>query len=776
MLASGAADAIVRAEQWRAPDSEGMKSMNRIALLAATSLLSAATVCAAETTPTGQSAIEQAFDASIHPNDLRDWLKVLASEPNHVGSPHDKLNAEWILAKFKSFGWDAHIETFDVLYPTPVSESLELLGPKPFKATLQEKPIPGDSSATAKDKALPAYLAFQGDGDVTAPLVYVNYGMKDDYDQLEKLGVSVKGKIVIARYGSGWRGLKPKLAYEHGAVGCIIYSDPHDDGYSVEASYPNGPMRPPQGIQRGSVEDSAFYEGDPLTPGIGATKDAKRIAMSDAPVILKIPALPISYADARPFLESLGGRAVPGSWRGALPITYRVGPSTAMVHLAVKSDWSLKPIYDVIATMKGSAYPDQWVVRGNHHDGWVFGATDPLSGQVALLSEAKAIGELAASGWRPKRTIVYASWDAEEPGLFGSTEWAETHAEELKKKTVLYINSDSNARGILSTEGSQDFEHLLDGVAADMTDPETGVTVGQRYRAGVRTDALETTRDKDHAKAIAKIAADPARDLPIDAIGSGSDYATFVHHLGIPVLSIEYGGEGTAGGVYHSRYDTFEHHSRFVDPGFVYDVLLAKTIGRVVLRVADADLPVQRAGDFADRVSLYLTEVKKLATDRREEAELQAGLLRDHVFALAADPTKSSGTPTALLAVPSFDFSAMETAVTRLKASAKAYDDALAKSGAGLSPDRLAHLQALMQDIDQTLAPDVGLPGRPWFKNLISAPGTLTGYGAKSLPAIREGIKQQRWPEVTSYIKITADALNADSDRLDHAAAVLNGA
>jgi N-acetylated-alpha-linked acidic dipeptidase len=749
--------------------------MNRIALLAATSLLSAGAVYAADNAPMEQPAIEKSLDASIKPDDLRDWLKVLASQPNHVGSPHDKFNAEWILAKFKSWGWDAHIETFDVLYPTPVSESLELLGKKPFKATLQEKPIPGDSSATAKDKALPAYLAFQGDGDVTAPLVYINYGMKDDYDALEKLGVSVKGKIVIARYGSGWRGLKPKLAYEHGAVGCIIYSDPHDDGYAEEAGYPKGPMRPPQGIQRGSVEDSSFYEGDPLTPGVGATKDAKRIAMSDAPVILKIPALPISYADARVFLEALGGQAVPGSWRGALPMTYRVGPSTEMVHLKVKSEWSLKPIYDVIAMMKGSTYPDQWVIRGNHHDGWVFGASDPLSGQTALLSEAKAIGELAAKGWRPKRTIVYASWDAEEPGLFGSTEWAETHADELKKKAVLYINTDGNARGILSAEGNQDFEHLLDGVTADLTDPETGVSVGQRYRAGVRKDALETTRDKDHAKAMAKIAADATRDAPIDAIGSGSDYATFVHHLGIPVLSLEYGGEGTAGGVYHSRYDTFEHHSRFVDPGFVYDALLAKTVGRIVLRVADADLPLQRAGDLADRVSLYVTEVKKLAGDRREEAEMQAALLHDRVFTLTADPTKSSGTPTALLPVPSFDFAVLEAAATRLKASAEAYDDAIATNGADLPADRVAKLQGLMQDIDQTLAPDVGLPGRPWFKNLISAPGTLTGYGAKSLPAIREGIEQQRWSEVTSYTKITADALNAFSDRLDQAVAVLKG-
>jgi N-acetylated-alpha-linked acidic dipeptidase len=750
--------------------------MNRFALLAATSLVSVSSVFAADMMPMDQAGVEKAFDATVNPNEMRDWLKQLASEPNHVGSPHDKANADWILAQFKSWGWDAHIETFDVLYPTPRSEVLELLGPKKFKATLQEKPIPGDSSATAKDYALPAYLAYQGDGDVTAPLVYVNFGMKEDYDALEKLGVSVKGKIVIARYGSGWRGLKPKLAQEHGAVGCIIYSDPHEDGYAANATYPNGPARPPQSLQRGSVQDMALYPGDPLTPGVGATKDAKRLAISDAPTILKIPALPISYADAQVFLSALDGRVVPSQWRGSLPITYRVGPSAANVHLMVKSDWSLKPAYDVVAVMKGSTYPDQWVVRGNHHDGWVFGASDPLSGQISLLEESKAIGALAATGWRPKRTIVYTSWDGEEPGLIGSTEWAEEHGDELKKKAVLYINTDTNNRGILDVGGNQDFEALVTGVERDLKDPETGATVDARTRAKMRLDAISPdAKDKDELKALAKIAADPDRNIPLDALGSGSDYSAFLEHLGIPSLNIEYGGEGFSGGVYHSRYDTFEHHARFDDPGFVYDAMMAKTVGRVVLRVADSDLPVQHAGDFAGFMALYVGELKKLATERREAAELQAGLLRDNTFSLAADPTKTNGNPTALEPVPAFDFGPLDAAVEKLKVSATAYDDALAKHGAGLPADRLAKLQALMLDIDQTLAPDVGLPGRPWFKNVVYAPGTLTGYGAKTLAGVREGIEQQRWADVTSYTKITADALNAYSARLDQATAVLKG-
>ena len=724
--------------------------------------------------PSDESVLEHNFDTLIQPNDLRDWMKLLAAEPNHVGSKHNKANAEQIMAWFKEWGWDAHIETFQVLYPTPITETLELVGPKPFKATLQEPLIPGDSSATATDPALPAYAEYQGDGDVTAGLVYVNYGMQDDYKMLERLGVSVKGRIVIARYGSGWRGLKPKLAQDHGAVGCIIYSDPHGDGYSVDETYPAGPMRPPRGLQRGSVADMQLYPGDPLTPGIGATGNAKRLKISQAPSILKIPVLPISYADAQVFLEGLGGRVVPPGWCGTLPITYHVGPSAALTHLVVKSDWSRKPIYDVIAVMKGSTYPDQWVVRGNHHDAWVFGASDPLSGQVALLAEAKAIGGLVKKGWRPTRTIVYTSWDAEEPMLVGSTEWAETHAGELKKTVLLYINSDTNERGFLSVCGSHDFQHLVNQVAADVVDPETGVSIGQRLRAKMRIDALAPDA-KEHVKAEAKIAADPNKDFPIEALGSGSDYSSFLQHLGVPALDVGFAEEGDMRGVYHSRYDTFEHHSRFVDPGFVYDALLAKTIGRMVLRVVESSAPVQRAMDFADAVSNYLDEVKKLVDDKREEAETQAGLLRDHAFQLAADPTKSSGLPTSFQPVPHIEFATLEDAVDRLKHSAKAYDDALAEQSHGLSGARLAHLQMLMSDIDQTLAPDVGLPGRPWYKNLIYAPGRFTGYGAKTLPGVREAIEEQRWADANRYAKLTADALNAYSDRLDKATAVLKG-
>jgi N-acetylated-alpha-linked acidic dipeptidase len=728
----------------------------------------------AATAISDEAAIEHIFDAQVHPNELRDWMKLLASQPNHVGSPHDKANANQILAWFKEWGWDAHIESFWVLYPTPISETFELMGSKPFKATLQEPPIPGDSSATATQPALPAYAVYQGDGDVTAPLIYVNYGMQDDYKTLQRLGVSVKGKIVIARYGGGWRGLKPKLAYEHGAIGCVIYSDPANDGYAVDKTYPAGPMRPPRGIQRGSVSDISLYPGDPLTPGVGATKNAKRLKISQAPTILKIPVLPISYADAQIFLAGLGGPVAPATWRGSLPITYHVGPGTAVGHLVVKSDWSLKEIDDVIAVMRGSTWPDQWVIRGNHHDGWVFGASDPLSGQVAILAEAKAMGGLAKQGWRPKRTIVYASWDAEEPMLLGSTEWTETHASEIKKKTVVYINSDTNARGFLAVAGSQDFQHLINEVASDVIDPETGVPIGQRLRAKMRVAALEPDA-KEEVKNEAKIAAEPDKDFPIEALGSGSDFSSFIDHLGVPAVDLGFGEEGETRGVYHSRYDTFEHHTRFVDPGFVYDSLLAKTAGRLILRVADTQVPVQQAGDLADAVSDDLDQLEKLADDERDQADVQAGLLRDRTFQLAADPTKTSGLPTPLDRVPHVEFAALEDAVDRLQRSAKAYDEAIAKNATELPSVRLEQLQAVMLTIDQTLAPEVGLPGRPWYKNLVYAPGRFTGYEAKTLPGVREAIEDRRWADANRYAKLTADVLNAYSEQLDKATAILNG-
>ncbi|MBA3811968.1 MAG: M28 family peptidase [Caulobacteraceae bacterium] len=723
---------------------------------------------AGEASPSDPKAIEAAFDAGVSSQDQLDWLKQMASAPNQVGSPHDKANAEFTLAQFTAWGWDARIETFSVLYPTPLEERLELVGPAPFTANLTEPPIAGDATSARQAGGLPAYLAFGGDGDVTAPLIYVNYGMPADYAALQRLGLDVKGKIVIVRYGAGWRGLKPKLAFEQGAVGCILYSDPADDGYGAGDAYPKGAFRPERGLQRGSVMDMPVAPGDPLTPGVGAVEGAPRIPLSQAKTILRIPAVPISHGDARHFLAGLAGPVAPKAWRGALPITYHVGGKGASAHLVVRSDWSQKPLYDVIAVMKGARAPDQWVVRGNHRDGWVFGAEDPLSGQTALMEEAKALGALAKGGWRPARTIVYASWDGEEAGLLGSTEWAEAHAPELQAKAVAYINTDGNNRGFLDAQASYSLRRLVDEAAADVTDPETGASVRARALAQIQVEALAPDASPE-LKARAKIAADGGA-LPTGDLGSGSDYSPFVQHLGIAAINLGFGDEGQSGGVYHSAYDTFEHYDRFGDPGFAYGVALARTSGRLVLRAADADLSPLQFGNLAAAVTAQVEEVRKLVTTQREHAAAVNRLLDRKAFALAADPTLPSGPPDREDAGPTLDFTLLDAAVLRLKKSARAYDAAAAGP---IRPASAERVDAILQGVEQSLTDPRGLPGRPWYRHLISAPGLLTGYGAKTLPGVREAIEGRRWAEAADYIGRTAAALDAVSAKLDEAAAIL---
>ncbi|MEP6883077.1 MAG: transferrin receptor-like dimerization domain-containing protein [Dokdonella sp.] len=721
-----------------------------------------------------QRALEQRFDADLKADDQREWMRQMASEPNQVGSPHDKANAEFMLAKFKEWGWDARIETFDVLYPTPKSHTLELVEPTRFTAALKEPPIDGDSTSSKAEGGLPPYNVYGADGDVTAELVYVNYGMPDDYKELARHGVDVKGKIVITRYGQGWRGLKPKLAYEHGAVGCLIYSDPQGDGYFAGDVYPKGGNRPADGVQRGSVLDMILYPGDPLTPGVGSTPNAKRLAMTDAGTILKIPVMPISYADAQPLLAALDGQVVPRSWRGALPITYHIGPGPAKVHLKIESDWTRKPLYDVIAMMRGAKAPDQWIVRGNHHDGWVFGAWDPLAGNVAMLAEAKAIGALAKQGWRPARTLVYASWDGEEPGLLGSTEWVEAHAAEIKAKAVMYLNTDTNSRGFLGAEGSHSLQHLVNQVAAEVRDPQTGVSVDQRMRASLQVDAFENP-DADN-KRVAKLAAN-GDDLPIGGLGSGSDYSAFLQHVGIASLNIGFGGEDEQGGVYHSNYDSFDHYERFGDPGFVYGVALSQTAGRIVLRAANAEVLPLRFGDFSDTVAQYADEVHKLAESERERSNSLGKLLDGGAFKLAADPTKVLLAPPREDDVPFIDFAPLDNALVRLARSAKAYDGALATAqaaGMNLSAKQGSDLNRLLQGMEQTLLDAKGLPGRPWFQHFIYAPGMTTGYGVKTLPSVRESIEDRKWDLATQGVVRTTGVLDAYSKRIEQATAAIN--
>jgi N-acetylated-alpha-linked acidic dipeptidase len=712
--------------------------------------------------PAGAAAearLEQRFDTSLSAADLRTWMERLTSAPNHVGSAHDKANAEFILQEFRSWGWSAEIEQFSVLYPTVREESVELVAPTHVIAKLREPAIEGDSTSRQTDAELPSYNVYGADGDVTAELVYVNQGMPDDYAELERQGLNVKGRIVIVRYGGGWRGLKPKLAYEHGAVGCLIYSDPRDDGYGAGDVYPTGGYRPPDGVQRGSVQDLTLYSGDPLTPGVGATRDAKRLAIGDARTILKIPVLPISYADATPLLAALGGRVAPPTWRGGLPFAYHLGPGPAVVHMKVLSDWNQKPIYDVIAKLRGTQEPERWIIRGNHHDAWVFGATDPMSGQVALMAEAKAIGKLVQEGWRPRRTLVYASWDGEEPGLLGSTEWVEAHARELEAKAVLYINSDTNGRGILDVEGTHALQHSINEIADDVKDSETGATVRARAGAARRASAYDSGRTAENGE-----------DVLLGALGSGSDYTPFLQHLGVSSLNVEFRGEAEYG-VYHSAYDSFDHFRRFVDPNFDYGTALARIAGRIALRAAQADLLPARESDFAASAAGYDEELHKRVENERDKARRLDKLLDEGAFELAQNPRLPRAPPVRAAAVPDVNFAELDAAIERLKTSAKAFDaeyQRLAASGAG-DDARRRRMNAALSNLETALTDPEGLPGREWYRHMMYAPGLQTGYGVKTMPGIREAIEGQRWDQAAKYIGVVARALNAYSDRLDRA-------
>jgi N-acetylated-alpha-linked acidic dipeptidase len=707
---------------------------------------------------------EEKLRAIPSPENLRAYMQRLSARPHHVGSPYDQDNAEWILGKFKEFGLDAHIEQFAVLFPTPKQRLVELVdgGPK-FTAKLEEPAVPEDPTSHQQSEQLPTYNAYSIDGDVTAPLVYVNYGVPEDYEQLERMGVSVKGKIVIARYYHSWRGIKPKVAAEHGAVGCLIFSDPHEDGFFQGDTFPGGPYRPPDGVQRGSVEDMPLYPGDPLTPGVGATKDAKRLKVEEAPVITKIPVLPISYADAQPLLSALTGRVAPADWRGGLGNTYHVGPGPAKVHLRVTSNWEpLKTLYDVVGKIPGSTFPDEWVIRGNHHDAWVNGAEDPVAGQIALLEEARALGELVKSGWKPKRTIIYCAWDGEEPGLLGSTEWAEEHYEELRAHAVAYINSDSNGRGYFNVEGSHTLEKFSNDVARDITDPETKLSVWTR----ARLREISNARTAEQREEIRKRA-----DLRIPALGSGSDYTTFLQHDGVASLNFGFGGED-GGGIYHSIYDDFYWFTHFSDTDFVYGRALAQAGSTAVMRLADADLLPFEFGDFADTVQMYVKELKALAQKSQDDIRERNREIEEGVFQATNDPKRPLVPPAVEAVPPHLNFAPLENAVDALNRSAAEYRKAVEQvntKGASRSAS-FAEVNKLLMASERKLTNKEGLPTRPWFKHQLYAPGFYTGYAVKTVPAVREAIELKQWNQADEAIAVVAGVLEQEAALISSAA------
>jgi N-acetylated-alpha-linked acidic dipeptidase len=692
-----------------------------------------------------QKKLEANFDNQLSAKRIGENIKLMSSVPHHIGSVGGKFVAEEIAKQFKAAGWDTKIVTYQLLFPTPITRVLEMKGATSFKALLKEPALKEDATSGQADQ-LPTYNCWSADGDVNAELVFVNYGLPEDYETLAKYGIDVKGKIVIAKYGRSWRGIKPKVAQEHGAIGCLIYSDPQDDGYGAGDVYPAGPFKNKYGVQRGSIMDMVIYPGDPSTPNYASVDGAPRVDHNDAENLLKIPVLPISYSDAAPLLQDMAGPVAPKSWRGGLPFTYHIGPSKSKVHLKLDFDWKLRPAHNVIAMIQGSQYPDQWVIRGNHHDAWVNGANDPVSGMAAELEEAQAIGALVKSGWKPKRTLVYCAWDAEEEGLMGSVEWVEEHAASLQAKAVAYINSDGNGRGFLGAEGSHAFTGLITDISKSIQDPQTGVTIFERQRASRATEAATTSAKKEILN---------STTYPLGAMGSGSDYSSFIQHVGVPSLNIGFGGENE-GGEYHSIYDSYDHYSKYKDPGFAYGVTLAQTAGRAALRLSEADaLPF----DFTalhKTVKGYINELMNNVEQMREKAKVENELVNTKAYAVAADPTEGLKLPTIVADVPYIDFASILNALTRLEKSAQQVEQIKANADA----QKLAAINAKIYAAEQSLLMTNGLPRRPWYKHSLYAPGFYTGYGVKTIPGVREAIEQKDWSETRTQIEEVAAAIN----------------
>ncbi|HJR64129.1 MAG TPA: transferrin receptor-like dimerization domain-containing protein [Gemmatimonadaceae bacterium] len=681
-------------------------SNRRLTQLCCAAILAAGTPLAAQESIRGfpadalaaQRQRESDLRAVPSRDSLRARMRLLSEHPHEAGTERSRQVADLILARFRSFGLDAKIERFEALMPRPVARTVELLAPERYAARLAE-PRLADDKDSGDPNQLPSYNAYSPDGDVTAELVYVNYGLPDDYRVLDSLGIDVRGKIVIARYGRSWRGIKPKLAAEHGAVGCIIYSDPHEDGYFVDDVYPEGPMRPEHGVQRGSVMDMPTYPGDPLTPGWGATPGSRKLARSEVKTFSPIPVLPISYGDALPFLRALDGPVPPEEWRGHLPITYHVGPGPARVRLAVQFEWEVRPLFNVIATVRGAQLPEEWIVYGNHHDAWVNGAEDPISGMVALEETARAVGTLLRSGWRPARTIIFAAWDGEEWGLLGSTEWAEQHAADLRANAVAYLNSDTNGRGWLGIAGSHSLQRFAEELVRDIRQPDTSLSaldaIMKRRRETKHRDSTEYT---------------------IAALGSGSDYTAFIDHLGLASLNISWGG-GSEDGIYHSIYDSFDHYTRFNDTTFAFGVAEAGTLGTAILRLADAVVLPYEFGAAVKTYRGYVDEIEKEA--------------------------RKSDTTRAL------DLGAVRAALSRLDSAATAYERVLSRLDATPTAKvrsrarQLATVNRLLLQTERALTDSAGLPGREWYRHLLYAPGFYTGYGVKTMPGIREAVEDR---------------------------------
>lgn len=673
--------------------------------------------------------LEQKLRAVPDPTHAESNLRHLTSHPHMAGTIEDRHVAEWLRDQYRNFGFNAEIVSYSVWMPYPHEVSLELTAPEKMTLATPEPPVSGDDD-TRQSGPYAAFNAYSPSGEVTAPVIYVNYGMVDDYNELDSLGISVEGKIVIARYGRCYRGVKARLAEEHKAAGLILYSDPQDDGYVDGDTYPHGPWRPIGGIQRGSIEYTQIYPGDPLTPNSPAVPASKRIAPADAANLPKIPTLPISAQDASSVLEFLGGPHVPKGWQGGLPFTYHVGPGASVAHMKLVMDYLPRTINDVIATL-GDPHSPEWVVFGNHHDAWVYGAADPGSGTTVMLETARALGELARSGWKPRRSIIMAEWDGEEFGLLGSTEWVEEHFAELQQHAVAYINADVAVDGPnFGASATPSMKDIIRDIAREIQDPRSGRTVFD-----VWLEHASRVRDMPSGMPHPGPHAENPGEARVGSLGGGSDYAGFLNHAGIPSMDLGFSGDY---GVYHSLYDDFDWMKQFGDPTFSYHATMARIIGTIALRLDEADiLPF----DY----SAYAAEISHSVRNLNSRAS-QLGM--------DAAPMKS-----------------IEEASEQFAASAGRASQALSTIlSSSLDPAKAGELNRALVLVEQDLLAPQGLVGRPWYRHTIFAPGAYAGYAPTMLPGVSEALDRKDPALLRAESDSLAAALRRAAARLDEVA------
>jgi len=662
-------------------------------------------------------------------------LRHITSEPHMAGTEASHRVAEWLRDQYRSFGFEAEIVSYSVWLPQPRETKLELTAPEVKPLATPEQPFEVDKD-TLDPRAVVGFNAYSPSAEVAGSAVYVNYGMPEDYRALDSLGVSMEGKIALARYGRGYRGIKTKLAEEHKAAGLIIYSDPQDDGYAAGDPFPRGPWRPMSGIQRGSVLYTQIYPGDPLTPSVAATADAKRLAPSEAANLSHIPTLPINAQDAQAILQNLGGPHVPKGWQGGLPFTYHVGPGEAAVHMKLAMDYQQRAIYDVIARLPGSD-DSEWVVLGNHHDAWIFGAADPGSGTAVMLETARALGELVRSGWKPRRTIVMCEWDGEEPGLIGSTEWVEGNRSELQAKAVAYINTDVGVDGPnFGASSSPSLKELIRDATREVQDPRGGRSVYEVWREHA-THAKDEPSSTARSEARAEVSGEP----PIGALGAGSDFCPFFDHAGIPSMDMGFGGDY---GVYHALYDDFYWMKHFGDPTFEYHAALARVIGTIALRLDETDvLPY----DFA----AYASEISRAAGE------------------LTSRATQGGGDESAIRSIS-------DASAQFLASASRAGQAIQSLSAAPISEANEAEINRALASVEQSLLAPEGLAGRPWYKHTIFAPGSYAGYAAEVMPGPNEALDRRDLVKFRLEAESLAAALRRATASLDNIAHLAHSA